>query len=179
MSMNEGGRRGLRESAATFSFLLIAAGVILLLLSSSAREGCNRSQGFPPENHSPPPLLLVILDFNSFSCLTCLDSFLDFHRRLSGTEDERLLWGILVFDAGREKQSGPRFIQILEKKLNGFVQGNRLRFPIIIDRDHLFSSLAEEGSAVLVFDPNQRMMRKFAFPLRSHQIQDILRLVEE
>ena len=166
-----------------FSSILIAAGIILLLSHNYAQEIWSDSQASAPDYqgqiHSHHPLLLVIIDFDSFSCLTCLDSFLDFQRQLSGTGDERLLWGVLVFDAARGKQHGPTFTQILEKKLNGFIKGNRLRFPIVIDRYHLFENQAEEGSAILVFNPNDRVMRKYVFPLRPNQIQEILRLLEE
>ncbi len=181
--MSEGCWSEPEKRAAPFSTILIAAGIILLLSSSYAWEIGRDGQVLPPDYQGQAlllrPLVLVIIDFDSFSCLPCLDSFLDFHRLLSGSGVECLLWGVLVFDSDRAKRFGPTFIQILEKKLEGFIKGNRLLFPIVIDRYHVFESLGEEGSAVLVFDPKAGVMRKYVFPLRPNQIQDILHLLGE
>lgn len=165
-----------------FSSVLIVVGIILILFSSHDWEREKGSGDLFPDPQRRGimdyPLLLVIIDFDSFLCLSCLDSFLDFYDQLSGIVDERMLWGVLVFDASLEKQHGSSYIKIVEKKLKGFVKANHIQFPMVIDRFHLFESLGKEGSAVLLFDPGKRSVKKYVFPLRRNHIQEIMSLLE-
>ena len=171
------------EKAVTpFFSVLIVVGIMLILSSSYDRERGKGSGDLSPDLQRrgimDRPLLLVIIDFNSFLCLSCLDSFLDFYDQLSGIVDERMLWGILVFDASLEQQHGSSYIKIVEKKLKGFVKANHIQFPMVIDRFHLFESLGKEGSAVFVFDPGARAVKRYVFPLRRNHIQEIMSLLE-
>ena len=121
-------------------------------------------------------LLLLIIDFESFMCPSCLDSFLEFYHALKPPFpplDEGILWGVLVFDEPEENEGVPA-IKITEKKLRGFIMANDIKFPIMIDRFHIFKGLAKEGTAVIFFDRERKIIKKYVFPLRSKQIKEII-----
>ena len=163
--------------------VLVAASILLFLSGSQAAEKGKGSgalnPGSPDQGLSPHPLVVFIIDFDSFMCLTCLESLLDFYHQLPGAGKGCGVWGVLVFDASLGNQRGNTFTRIIEKKLKGFMQGNRLQFPVVIDRWHLFDGLGKAGSAVIVFDPVKRLVKKYDFPLRPGQVQEIMSLFED
>ncbi len=92
--------------------------------------------------------------------------------------EEGRLWGVLMFDRQKERKRGDSFIKIVEKKLKGFIQANNIKFPFILDRFHIFEHPGKQGSAVLLFDPTERVVKKFVFPLRENQIREILGVID-
>ena len=119
------------------------------------------------------PLLLFIIDFDSFLCLPCLDSFLKFCNGLPDYIIEGNVWGILVFDKPEEK--GDLLTRIAEKKLKGFISANDIKFPIIVDRFHIFDRLGQEGTVLIIFDNQGKSIRKYVFPLSQNKIDEIRR----
>ena len=117
------------------------------------------------------PLLLFIIDLDSFLCLPCLDSFLNFCTNLPDSIIEGHVWGILVFDKSEEK--GDSLARIAEKKLKGFIRANDIKFPVIVDRFHLFNHLGEEGTVLILFNYDERLIKKYVFPLSRSQIKEI------
>ncbi|GAG37071.1 unnamed protein product, partial [marine sediment metagenome] len=69
--------------------------------------------------------------------------------------------------------------RIAEKKLRGFVAANNIKFPILIDKFHVFNGLAEEGTVVMVFDWNRKMVKRYVFPLNKGQIEEIFKFLTE
>lgn len=130
-----------------------------------------KNQGYDQVHHK---LLLFIIDFKSFMCLSCLDSFLEFYHTLAPSIEQGMIWGILVFDKPAKMQEEDLSTKIIEKKLRGFIKANGIKFPIIIDRFHIFEGLAQEGTAVILFDRQKKAVRKYVFPLRQIQIQEII-----
>jgi len=116
-------------------------------------------------------LLLFILDFEDFSCITCLDSFLGLYRMLPLRFKTSNAWGILVVKEREEE--GDRAVMIAEKKLKGFVRANHIDFPILVDRSRIFEGLAENGSGVLLFDGARKIFRRYDFPLTGEQFAEI------
>ena len=116
-------------------------------------------------------LLLFILDFQDFSCMTCLDSFLQFYHMLPSHFRTSKAWGIL---AVKDRDGGwDRAVRIARKKLNGFVRANGIAFPVLVDRSGLFAGLAEKGSGVLLFDGTRKVLCRYDFPLTGEQLEEI------
>ena len=120
-------------------------------------------------------LLLFILDFRDFSCMACLDSFLDLYRILPFSFKTSKTWGILVVKNSEGEEN--RLFRIAEKKLKGFVQANHITFPILVDRGRVFGKWAEIGSCVLLFDRVGKMFHRYDFPLTGYQFEEIFEIL--
>ena len=162
-----------------YYYLLLIIMIIGIILSKAyALDGLigdqtlqQKNQGYDQVHHK---LLLFIIDFKSFMCPSCLDSFLEFYHTLGCSFEDKMIWGILVFDKPAKMQEEDLSTKIIEKKLRGFITANDIKFPIIIDRFHIFKSMGQEGTAVIVFDRQKKAVRKYVFPLRQIKIQEII-----
>lgn len=117
------------------------------------------------------PLLLFFLDFKDFSCMACLDSFLELYRLLPIDTKTSKAWGILAVE--HSDGEGNRLFRIAEKKLKGFVRANHITFPILVDRFRVFEELVEDGSGVFLFDGTAKTVRRYDFPLSGEQFEEI------
>ena len=120
-------------------------------------------------------LLLFILDFDDFSCMTCLDSFLALYRILPFRFKTSHSWGVLIVD----KPEDNRLIRIAGKKLRGFLKANHITFPILMDRSGIFGHREETGSCVLLFDEAKNMLTRYEFPLTGGQLEEIFLYLTE
>lgn len=116
-------------------------------------------------------LLLFILDFRDFSCMTCLDSFLGLYRILPFRLKKTKTWGVLVVKKSEGEEN--RLVKIAEKKLKGFIQANQITIPFLVDRSRIFGEWTEKGSCVLLFDGAKRILYRYEFPLTGEQFEEI------
>jgi len=116
-------------------------------------------------------LLLFILDFQDFSCMTCLDSFLMLYRQLPDRFRTSNAWGVLVIKKTEEEEN--KQLWIAEKKLRGFIRANHITFPILVDRSQVFGKWTETGSCVLLFNGIQNIVHRYDFPLTGDQFEEI------
>lgn len=130
---------------------------------------------FAPEDKGQS--LLFVLDFDDFSCLTCLESFLGFYQKLPFRFKTSKAWGILVVK--KSKRERARKIRIAEKKLEGFVRANHVTFPILLDKSQVFGELAGKGSCVILFDENKKAVFRYDFPLSNEQSEEIFKNLME
>lgn len=129
---------------------------------------------FPKDDRK---LLLFVLDFDDFACISCLDSFLGMYRMLPPPFKVSNTWGVLIVKGDGEE--GDRTVRIAEKKLRGFVRANRIASPILLDRSRLFAGWAEKGSGVLFFDGAKKTVRRYDFPLAGEQLEEIFATLTE
>jgi hypothetical protein len=129
----------------------------------------------PAEDVFDKKLLLFILDFQDFSCMTCLDSFLMLYRQLPDRLTTSNTWGILVVKKSEEEEN--KQFWIAEKKLRGFIRANHITFPILMDRGRVFGKWAEIGSCVLLFDRVGKMVHRYDFPLTGYQYEEIFKIL--
>lgn len=122
-------------------------------------------------------LLLFILDFRDFSCMLCLESFLELHQRLSLRMRQGDVWGVLTVPEDEEKAAS--MIRIAEKKLRGFVRSHQIHFPVLVDRYHVFGRMAKSGSGLILIDEIGQEISRFDFPLNSGQMQKIIKIFRE
>jgi len=120
--------------------------------------------------------LLVIIDFNDFMCFSCLDSFIEFCHSLPLHSKDGKVCGVLVFDDADETDIS---FKIVEKKLRGFISANSIKFPVLIDYLHIFNPLAEEGTAIILFNHQENCIKKYLFPLNNKQKVDVLRALKD
>ncbi|MGB2907788.1 MAG: hypothetical protein WBB73_11820, partial [Candidatus Aminicenantaceae bacterium] len=131
------------------------------------------------------PSLLFIINFTDFMCPACLDSLLLLCRLLPRHIQQTRVWGIVVLshDSGESRADSPdeksaysRSIKIMEKKIRGFQKANNISFPLLLDYDHIFRSLAGEGTSVLLFSPLQGSILKLTFPISKADTERLLKL---
>jgi hypothetical protein len=135
-------------------------------LSSELASGTSRRQ----QNRI---LLVFIIDFKDFMCMSCLDSFLSFCRSIPDRCLEENAWGICVPDCKDKKSDTKKTAQIAEKKIRGFISANSIPFPIIIDHDRVFHSFAANGTALFVIDATGKTIMKCNFPIKMSDAQNI------
>jgi len=116
-------------------------------------------------------IILFIIDFKSFMCPACLDSFLEFYYITSPWLGENAVWGILVIDNKSSTKDEETTIKIAAKKAKGFLTANKLQFPLIVDRFHVFGQWAEKGTAVILYDASHKIIKKYIFPLAPSQLK--------
>jgi hypothetical protein len=119
------------------------------------------------------PLLLFVIDFSDFMCMSCLDSFITFCQSFPPHYLEDKAWGILVLASKDEMPYTKNTAQIAERKLRGFITANSIEFPIIIDHNQVFQSFAVEGTALVVLDAERGRILRYSFPIKRADSQKI------
>ncbi len=115
------------------------------------------------------------------NCSLCLQSFTKFIEIINANELEKSVLGILVFYKEEDELSSEIDIQIIEKQLRGFISGNNIKFPIVLDENGVFSDLNLDLSdtALILFDIQKKIIKKYKFPLTKEQLNDISREKEK
>jgi hypothetical protein len=118
---------------------------------------------------------LLIIESGFLNCPLCLQSFTKFIEVINANGLEKSVLGVLIFDKEEDELSSERDIQIIEKQLRGFISGNNIKFPIILDRDGVFNdlNLDSSGTALISFDIQKKIVKKYKFPLTKEQLNEI------
>lgn len=119
-------------------------------------------------------LLLFIINFDDFMCMSCLDSFLSFCQVIPPRLLENKAWGILVQGNEDATHTVEKTAQIAEKKLRGFIAANNIKFPIVIDYNQVFHPLTVEGTALVIIHSERKKILRFNFPIKSSDAEKIL-----
>jgi hypothetical protein len=118
-------------------------------------------------------LILVIFDFESLSCPLCLDSFKNFCEALQSKGQENSAVGILTYKNPEDEKAHDNYTKIIEKKLRGFIIGNNIEFPILLDKFHIFEGMNLKEAAIFLFDFSKGMLKKYTLPLTKKQLEEI------
>lgn len=149
----------MNDGAAMKSILVICMFIIITVLPLISDNG-------------PGTIRMVfVIDFDDFMCFSCLESFLQFCQSLPPEFRARHCIGVLTLPAGRE--SAPAMIQIMRKKLRGFIKGNNIDFPVVVDQQHYFAELSRYGSCLLVLWAHELSMDVHPFPLSGETAAEI------
>ena len=120
---------------------------------------------------------IVLIDFDSFLCTPCQAPLTDLCRAVPGPLQEERLRGVLVFKSGRDRDLGGRKAQIVRTKWKGFKAANDIRFPAVLDTEHVFDGLAAAGIVVLLFDGEAGLVRRYAPPFKPGDLAEIVRFL--
>ncbi len=142
------------------------------------------AQSIPyPATASTEPIFFFIIDFSDFMCPACLDSLLNLCRLLPHHILRERACGIVVFPLGSKEGSSrsdsaahSRSVKIMEQKIRGFRRANRIPFPLLLDRNNIFRSLAGDGTTVVLLDPIQGSILKISFPLSAADAERLLKI---
>ncbi len=147
--------------------------VLFFITDSNSRE--------KDRNLIPDKKYLLIIDMGFINCSLCLQSFTKFIETINANELEKSVLGILIFDKEEDELSSEIDIQIIEKQLRGFISGNNIKFPIVLDRNGVFNDLNLDSSdtALILFDIQKKIIKKYKFPLTKEQLSEISREKEK
>jgi hypothetical protein len=123
----------------------------------------------------PMTKLLLLTDFSSLSCPLCLQSFMEFVNVIHANKLEDSVLGVMVMDPKKEESDGERHRKIAEKRLKGFISGNNIQFPFLLDEERVFRPLNQDASATLVvLNTQKKTVEKYEFPLNKSQLATII-----
>ena len=126
------------------------------------------------QNHSPEIRLILLIDVSSLSCFLCLISLTEFVGVIQSNKLEDFVLGVMIMDENKEEADVERHRKIAEKRLKGFIIGNNIQFPFLLDEEGDFRPLSQDSSATLiVFDSRKNTVVKYEFPLSKAQLTAI------
>jgi len=141
-----------------------AAGIAAFLFFLGARPSAALGDAF----------CLLVMDAESLVCTPCLDPLVRLCRGLPAFIQEERVLGILVPGGSAQSSDDSPHIRIIQKKLSGLMQANDLRFPVLVDRSRVFAELAAGSAAVVLFDRNRRLIKRYSLPLSSRQQEELI-----
>jgi len=126
------------------------------------------------QNHSPEIKLLLLIDTSFLSCSLCLKSLTEFIGIIRANKLEDSVLGVMIMDENNEETDVERYRKIAEKRLKGFIIGNNIQFPFLLDEEGVFRPLNQDASATLiVFDSRKNTVVKYEFSLSKAQLTAI------
>jgi len=151
---------------------VLIIGVITTAFSSSlSLSGATKTT----TDNQPPfkKIILVKIDLKDIYCPLCLEPLKTFCEMLSNQEQDISALGILVFRKSEYIENPGIYIKIIEKQLRGFMSGNNIQFPVIIDINHVFDKENFGDWDVILLDASRKLLKKYSFPLSTTQLEEI------
>lgn len=151
----------------------IASVSLVILLNFVFISGLNSAENCL--NFIDKKRFLLIVDFGFLNCPLCAQSLTEFIRAVNAYNLEDSVFGVLVLDRERLNPDSDKRMRIAEKQLTGFIIGYDIRFPVVLDRQGIFRLVNPEASAtLLMFDGQQKALKKYTFPLTRAQLDELL-----
>jgi len=146
--------------------------LVIGLLGSLSFKAASGRQRYSPSLSRVQKLIVIVFDFKSFFCPLCLDSVKDFCDTLHSRDQDEFAIGVLVYESS-DKKDEERSKKVIEKKLRGFIIGNSIQFPVILDHFHVFKDLIFEDTGIILLDRSRKILKKYSFPLTNKQLDEI------
>lgn len=116
---------------------------------------------------------ILIFDFAFFNCPFCIQSLTDLNNIINAFKLEDSLIGVMVYREMNDEVDAERRIKIKETQLRGFIKGNDIRYPIILDKKGIFKSLSQDEASLILLDIQKKNVKKYTFPLKKGQIDEL------
>lgn len=144
--------------------------IVLMTSTFSNKELFPQKQS---ENVISEKRFVLIIDLAFFNCSLCIQSLTDFNNIINAFMLEDSLIGVMVYREKNNEVDAERRIKIAEQQLRGFIKGNDIRYPIILDKKGIFKSLSQDEASLILFDIQRKAVKKYTFPLKRGQIDEI------
>jgi len=154
-------------------FIIIS---IMLFLNFSFFEDILANQKNSENTSQIEKFILVIINSSDLYCSICNDSLIEFNEFLLSkvlNKSRIFVVGILLYKCPPNKKEYERCEKIIKKQLRGFILTNNICFPIVLDKFHVFKEFNKEKSAIIYFDKLNGILKKYMFPLKSNQLEEI------
>ena len=154
--------------------IIITIFTVLLLIADSNSIEKDR-------NYISDKRYILIIYIGFLNCSLCQQSFTEFIEVINANGLEKSVLGVLILDKEEDELNSERDVQIVEKQLRGFIFGNNIKFPIILDKDGIFNDLSLDSgdTALILFDIQMKIVKKYKFPLTKEQLNEISRAEEK
>jgi hypothetical protein len=135
--------------------------------------------GLLPLHGQPKPIndkcfIIVLVDFDFFSCHACADSFLTAYRSLRQEPGLSNIYGIITCQPNNDhSRTEEEYLKIVEKKWSGFCRANDISWPFALDKSHSFRGIAKTGSAIVLIEPVSRTISRYDLPLTTDNMKKI------
>ena len=158
----------MRRRKKEVSVITIILTCVFFIFSPSSEEN---SQTIPSEKR-----FILIVNLSVLNCPFCVQSLTEFIGTINAFKLESAVLGVLVFSQRENGLRPETQVKIAEKRLRGFILGNEIQFPFFLDRRGVFDSMNPDGTAALIlFDRNESVVKRYTFPLTSAQIKEVYR----
>jgi len=146
---------------------------IILFNNISMVNGCTMSQ-------NKKIAIILILGNTNFGCKFCMDSFIKLCDRLQESEKlKNSIYGVLCYDS-KENDNYKENILIQKKLLRGFIKGNNIQFPFILDSSHVFKNFCNNGlQKVIIINGEKDCIKQWNLPLKPNQYEEIMNFILE
>ena len=122
--------------------------------------------------------VLIILRPSDIACQQCYGSFL----AICDSIDKYIVgisaFGILVIESNIADGIGKnKLIKIHKKKLRGFIKGNNIKFPILVDEHNIFEAEMKEESSIILLSGSFKIIRRWKLPLGTDDVEELSMLL--
>jgi len=119
-------------------------------------------------------LVIVLVDFDFFSCHACADSFLTAYRGLRQDPGLSNIYGIITCQPNSDpSRTEEEYLRIVEKKWSGFCRANDISWPFALDKSHSFRGIAKTGGAIVLIESGSRTISCYDLPLTMDNMKKI------
>jgi len=114
----------------------------------------------------------LIINTDFLDCSLCKEKINNLTEIVNNYNLEDYFLGVLVISQ-EEDLNNDKNIKIIERKLEGFIKGNEIKFPIIVDKERIFNKLSVDDICLILFDSQRNIIRRYSLPLSNKLIKEI------
>jgi hypothetical protein len=114
----------------------------------------------------------LIINTDFLDCPLCKERINNLTEVVNKYNLENYFLGVLVISQEKDLNNDKN-IKIIERKLKGFIKGNEIKFPIIVDRERIFNEFSMDDICLILFDSQRNMIRRYTLPLSNKLIKEI------
>jgi len=126
------------------------------------------NHSFPLENKK----CFLIINTDFLDCPLCKEKINNLTEAVNNYNLEDYFLGVLVISQEKDLNNDIN-IKIIERKLNGFIKGNEIKFPIIVDRERIFNEFSKDDICLILFDSQRNIIKRYTMPLSNILIDEI------
>ena len=114
----------------------------------------------------------LIINTDFLDCPLCKEKINNLIEAVNNYNLENYFLGVLVISQEKDLNNDIN-IKIIERKLNGFIKGNEIKFPIIVDRERIFNEFSTDNICLILFDSQKNIIKRYTLPLSNKLIKEI------
>jgi len=114
-------------------------------------------------------IILVMIKAKFMSCPLCQELLNNFFLGLYNRHLQDKAIGIYIPRSEDISFKGEKRLSFFAKQLRGYILGNDIRFPIVLDGERLFSGPAFDDVDIILLSLDNNILKKYRFPLTQEQ----------
>ncbi len=110
------------------------------------------------QGYSAGKICILIMDYDYLNCSLCRNTLFRFIEKTNENKAENIL-GVVV--CSKDLIDSEQKRKVAQKRIKGFCIGIDVKFPMILDEDHIFSSYKGKEPRLIVLDTIQKEINEF------------------